>query len=208
MIVTKLGAVRAADSLVAAGAHGQDDLIAGVHDNLTNLGLDALDVVNLRVGGMLGPTEGSIAEQGRGAGRPQAPGADPPRRPEQRHGRPGGRGAGDHRDRVRPEPLQPGQPQGRRVHRRPGPAGHPLRAVLPARRVHAAPVVHAVGRRGAARGHADAGRPGMAAAPLAQYPADPRHVVAGPPSREPGRGRADPAGGRPGGAGRDRRRQP
>ena len=46
-----------------AAAHGKDDLIAGVHDNLRNLGLEALDVVNLRVGGMLEPTEGSIADK-------------------------------------------------------------------------------------------------------------------------------------------------
>jgi hypothetical protein len=34
-----------------------------VHDNLKNLGLDALDVVNLRVGGLGSPEPGSIAEQ-------------------------------------------------------------------------------------------------------------------------------------------------
>jgi aryl-alcohol dehydrogenase-like predicted oxidoreductase len=33
-----------------------------VYDNLDNLGLDALDVVNLRVGGLDSPTPGSIAE--------------------------------------------------------------------------------------------------------------------------------------------------
>src|SRR5262249_7101212 len=33
-----------------------------VHDNLRNLGLDRLDVVNLRVGGVMGPSEGSIEE--------------------------------------------------------------------------------------------------------------------------------------------------
>jgi pyridoxine 4-dehydrogenase len=33
-----------------------------VHDNLRNLSLDTLDVVNLRVGGVIGPSEGSIAE--------------------------------------------------------------------------------------------------------------------------------------------------
>ena len=33
-----------------------------VHDNLRNLGLEALDVVNLRVGGIMGPSEGSIEE--------------------------------------------------------------------------------------------------------------------------------------------------
>jgi pyridoxine 4-dehydrogenase len=38
------------------------ELINGVHDNLRNLGVDALDVVNLRVGGMLEPSEGSLEE--------------------------------------------------------------------------------------------------------------------------------------------------
>src|SRR4029077_17501412 len=37
-------------------------VIDGVHDNLRNLQLDALDVVNLRVGGMMEPSEGSIEE--------------------------------------------------------------------------------------------------------------------------------------------------
>ncbi len=62
VIVTKLGAVRGDDASWRP-AHSKDDLIAGVHDNLKNLGLEALDVVNLRVGGMLEPTEGSIAEK-------------------------------------------------------------------------------------------------------------------------------------------------
>ena len=62
VIVTKLGAVRGDDASWRP-AHGKDDLIAGVHDNLRNLGLQALDVVNLRVGGMLEPTEGSIADK-------------------------------------------------------------------------------------------------------------------------------------------------
>ena len=61
VIVTKLGAVRGEDASWQP-AHGKDDLIAGVHDNLKNLGLDALDVVNLRVGGMLEPTDGPIAD--------------------------------------------------------------------------------------------------------------------------------------------------
>src|SRR5262249_64008 len=40
------------------------DLTDGVHDNLRNLGLDALDIVNYRAMGTIhGPSEGSIAEQ-------------------------------------------------------------------------------------------------------------------------------------------------
>jgi aryl-alcohol dehydrogenase-like predicted oxidoreductase len=37
-------------------------LIDGVHDNLRNLGVDRLEVVNLRVGAVLEPSEGSIEE--------------------------------------------------------------------------------------------------------------------------------------------------
>jgi|SRR5580698_2903577 pyridoxine 4-dehydrogenase len=60
-IVTKLGARRGEDkSWNHALSH--PDLFAGVHDNLRNLGLDQLDVVNLRVGGIAKPSEGSIEE--------------------------------------------------------------------------------------------------------------------------------------------------
>jgi pyridoxine 4-dehydrogenase len=62
VIVTKLGAVRGADASWIP-ALTPADLIAGVHDNLRNLGLEALDVVNLRVGGIHGPSDGSIEEQ-------------------------------------------------------------------------------------------------------------------------------------------------
>ena len=60
-IVTKLGARRGNDKSWNP-ALSREDLIDGVHDNLRNLGLDALDVVNLRVGGMLESSEGSIEE--------------------------------------------------------------------------------------------------------------------------------------------------
>src|SRR5271168_3645427 len=52
VIVTKLGARRGADKSWIP-AHSRDQLISGVHDNLRNLGLERLDVVNLRIGGML-----------------------------------------------------------------------------------------------------------------------------------------------------------
>jgi len=61
VIVTKVGARREADKSWPH-ALGRQELTDAVHDNLRNLGLDALDVVNLRVGGMMGPTEASIAE--------------------------------------------------------------------------------------------------------------------------------------------------
>src|ERR1700676_795392 len=50
-IVTKLGARRPADKSWVH-ALSRQELIDGVPDNLRNLGLDALDVVSLRVGGV------------------------------------------------------------------------------------------------------------------------------------------------------------
>jgi aryl-alcohol dehydrogenase-like predicted oxidoreductase len=63
VIVTKLGGRRPPDRSWQP-ANSPDELIAGVHDNLRNLGLDALDIVNYRViGSGLGAQEGSVAEQ-------------------------------------------------------------------------------------------------------------------------------------------------
>jgi len=62
VIVTKLGA-RRGDDQSWIPALSRQELIDGAHDNLRNLGLDALDVVNLRVGGFTEPSEGSIEEQ-------------------------------------------------------------------------------------------------------------------------------------------------
>src|SRR5208283_1057777 len=83
------------------------ELTDAVHDNLRNLGVDALDIVNYRVmGSGHGPEEGSIAEQVtvladlrrkgliRQIGLSNVTAAQ------------GGRGAGDHRRRVRAEPVQ------------------------------------------------------------------------------------------------------
>jgi aryl-alcohol dehydrogenase-like predicted oxidoreductase len=61
VIVTKVGARRGEDKSWPH-ALSRQDLIDAVHDNLRNLGLDRLDVVNLRVGGVMGPSEGSIEE--------------------------------------------------------------------------------------------------------------------------------------------------
>jgi len=61
-IVTKVGARR---DERGAWLHARTpaELRAQVHDNLRHLGLDVLDVVNLRTGGVEGPEPGSIAEQ-------------------------------------------------------------------------------------------------------------------------------------------------
>jgi aryl-alcohol dehydrogenase-like predicted oxidoreductase len=60
VIVTKIGARRGEDGSWLP-ALSPDELIKAVHDNLRNLGLDVLDVVNLRsMFGHLEPGEGSI----------------------------------------------------------------------------------------------------------------------------------------------------
>jgi pyridoxine 4-dehydrogenase len=61
VIITKVGA-RRGDDKSWIHALSRQEIIDGVHDNLRNLGLDALHVVNLRVGGITGPSEGSIEE--------------------------------------------------------------------------------------------------------------------------------------------------
>lgn len=61
VIVTKFGA-RRGDDKSWTHALSRQDLTDAVHDNLRNLGLAKLDVVNLRVGGMLKPAEGPIEE--------------------------------------------------------------------------------------------------------------------------------------------------
>jgi pyridoxine 4-dehydrogenase len=61
VIVTKVGARRAEDKSWPV-ALSRKELTDAVHDNLRNLGRDILDVVNLRVGGVMGPTDASIEE--------------------------------------------------------------------------------------------------------------------------------------------------
>ena len=60
-IVTKVGAVRDAQGNWTK-ALAPDQLRQAVRDNLDRLGVEALDVVNLRVGGFDAPTPGSISE--------------------------------------------------------------------------------------------------------------------------------------------------
>ncbi len=60
-IATKVGARRGPDKSWPA-ALSREELIGAVHDNLRHLGVDALEIVNLRVGGQFGPDENSIAE--------------------------------------------------------------------------------------------------------------------------------------------------
>ena len=60
VIVTKIGARRGPDASWNP-AMSAEDLTSAVHDNLRNLGLEVLDVVNLRIMGAIhGPAEGPI----------------------------------------------------------------------------------------------------------------------------------------------------
>ncbi|MFJ9821292.1 oxidoreductase [Streptomyces sp. NPDC101151] len=61
-IVTKVGARRGADGSWIVSRH-PEDLKAQVYDNLRNLGVEALDVVNLRLGDIDTPNEDSVADQ-------------------------------------------------------------------------------------------------------------------------------------------------
>ena len=187
MIVTKLGARRPADGSWQPASSPQE-LIAGVHDNLLNLGLDALDIVNYRaMGSIHGPKEGSIAEPVAVLADLQRQGSDSPRRREQRHGHPGGRGAGD-RDIVC---VQNNYNLANRQ-------DDPLIDDLARQGIAYVPFFPLGGftplqsstlivRRGPTRSQADAGRAGVAAASVTEYPADSRHVLGWPPARESGR---------------------
>jgi pyridoxine 4-dehydrogenase len=61
VIVTKVGARRGPDKSWLH-ALSRQELVDAIHDNLNNLGLDHLDVVNLRVGGITEPGQESIEE--------------------------------------------------------------------------------------------------------------------------------------------------
>jgi pyridoxine 4-dehydrogenase len=61
VIVTKVGARRGEDGSWPH-ARSRQEIIDAVHDNLRNLGLDALDIVNLRLGGTSAPEDEPFEE--------------------------------------------------------------------------------------------------------------------------------------------------
>jgi pyridoxine 4-dehydrogenase len=103
-IVTKIGFRRGDDQSWLPAASAQE-LRSAVHDNLRNLGLDVLDVVNLRAPGMLGADGSSISEPLATMVRLKEEGPDTSHRLEQCECPAGSRGAPDHRYRLRPESL-------------------------------------------------------------------------------------------------------
>ena len=62
VLVTKVGAVRDEQGGWIPATR-PEQLRKAVHENLDHLGVDVLDLVNLRLGGQEGPVEGSLAEQ-------------------------------------------------------------------------------------------------------------------------------------------------
>ena len=166
VIVTKIGARRGADGSWLP-ALSPEELTQAVHDNLRNLGLDALEVVNLRsMFGVHGPAEGSIEA-------PLTVLAELQRQGLVRH-----IGLSN----VTPAQIAEGRKicdivcvqnlynlahrARRRADRRAGARRHRLCAVLPARRLHAAAVVDPVRRRrgGSARRRCRSRSPGCCTA--------------------------------------------
>src|SRR6202000_1914928 len=60
-LVTKVGARRGEDGSWILD-RSRENLVQSVHDNLRNLGLETLDIVNLRMGGFSAPEPGSHTE--------------------------------------------------------------------------------------------------------------------------------------------------
>ena len=105
VIVTKLGALRGADGSWNP-AMKPAELKQAVHDNLRNLGLDVIEVANLRImGDGHGPSEGSIEERLTTLVELKQQGLDQAHRLEQRDRDPIGGRPRHHRDRLRAESL-------------------------------------------------------------------------------------------------------
>ena len=108
VIVTKIGARRGADGSWIP-AFSPEELTQAVHDNLRNLGLDVLDVVNLRsMFGVAWPGRRIDRGAAHRPGRAAAAGPGASHRTEQRHARADRGRTPDLRDRLRAEPLQSG----------------------------------------------------------------------------------------------------
>jgi hypothetical protein len=196
-IVTKVGALRDADG-GWPHARSPEQLRQAVLDNLDHLGLDVLEVVNLRVGGFDRPEPDSIAEPFTALAQLQQEGlinhlglstVNAEQIAEAQSIAP---------DCVRAKLLQPRPPERRRPDRRAGRSGHCLRALLPARRLFPAAIRH-VGISGhPPRVNTNGRRAGMPAPALAEHPAHPGHVVRSALARQRDRCGADPLRERPG----------
>ena len=206
VIVTKIGARRPPDKSWRP-AISPEDLIADVYDNLRNLGLDALDIVNYRVlGSGHGPEEGSLAEQVTVL-------ADLGRQGLIRYIGLSNVTAAQVAEAQAITDIVCVQNSYNLAHRhddafidelaRKGIAYvpfFPLGGFTPLQSSTLSDVASRIRR------HAHAGRPRVAAAPIAQPLVDPGTSSRRPPPREPGRRGTHTVAGHPGGVGRHRRR--
>jgi hypothetical protein len=183
VIVTKVGARRGADGSWLH-ARSRQEIIDAVHDNLRNLGLDALQVVNLRLGGFAAPEDEPFEE-------PLSALVELKRQ-----------GLVQHIGLSTVSPSQLAEAQAiteivciqnlynvaqrgdESIHRRSGHPRHCLRALLPARRVLAASVGSARRGGGVPPRDADAGRSGLAASAGPQHASHSRYLVDRPSPRE------------------------
>ena len=194
MIVTKVGAVRGADASWNP-AQSPAELTKAVHDNLRNLGVDVLDVVNLRVmGDVHAPSEGSIAEQFTALAGLQRQGLV-------RHLGLSNVTAAQVDEARTIAPVVCVQNEFNLAHRDDDAlvddlAGRGIAYVpfFPLGGFQPSPVLDALECGRAARRDPDAGGARLAVVPFAQHPADPWHVVTRPPARESGVGQAEVAG--------------
>ena len=139
VIVTKVGARRGPDKSWLH-ARSPQELVDAVHDNLRNLALDHLDVVNLRVGGIMEPGAGVNRRTARRAHRTEEKRTDPSHRSKQHFPEAVYGSARHDRDYLRAELLQRGPQKGRCFHRQPGRARYSVCSVFPAGRFHSATV--------------------------------------------------------------------
>ena len=185
-IVTKYGSFRDAEGNWPQ-ARSRDQLRRAVHDNLSYLGLDALDVVNLRVGAVDASTPGSIAEPFTALAELQQEGLIT-------HLGVSTVSAEQVAEAHSIAPIVTVQNLYNIANRQDdalidalAAQGHPLRAVFPAGRIHSAAVGCAQRCRTVPRGDPDGGGAGVAASAFAQHPAHPRHLVPRAPARQRGR---------------------
>ena len=184
VLVTKVGARREPDKSWPA-ARSRDELIQAVHDNIDHLGVEAIDVVNLRMTGPGGgPGGGSVAEPFGVLAELQQQGLI-------RHLGVSNVTAEQVEEARSIAPIVCVQNHYNLAHREDddlvdlcAERGHRLHQLLPARRVLAVAVRGARRRRGTTGRDPPPGGPGLAAAALPHDAADPRHVLAGAPPRQ------------------------
>ncbi len=141
VIVTKVGARRGDDGSWIMDCSRQG-LIDGVNDNLRNLSARCARRGKPACGWSYSADRRLHRRTLHRPGGTPTPGPHPPPRPLERHPHAACRGSEDRPRRLHPELLQHREPRRRQLYRLTRRAGHRLRPVLPARRLHTSPVDH------------------------------------------------------------------